>query len=108
MNKAELGARLATELSLTKATADRMLSAVFGESLANEEPVSIAGFGTFSIRARPARKGRNMLPVTGETIPIAASHTPAFNAGKALRHAVDKSRARVRGNIRNRVLRESR
>ena len=60
MNKAELGARLATEFSLTRATADRMLGAVFaaiGERLANEEPVSIAGFGTFSIRARPARQG---------------------------------------------------
>ena len=94
MNKAELGARLATEFSLTRATADRMLGAVFaaiGESLANEEPVSIAGFGTFSITARPARQGRN--PRTGETIPIAASRTPAFKAGKALRDAVNKSRA---------------
>ena len=61
MNKAELGARLAAEFSLTRATADRMLGAVFaaiGESLANEEPDSIAGFGTFTIRARPARQGR--------------------------------------------------
>ena len=61
VNKAELGARLAAELSLTRATADRMLGAVFaaiGERLANDEPVSIAGFATFSIRARPARQGR--------------------------------------------------
>ena len=61
MNKAELGARLAAEFSLSRATADRMLGPVFaaiGERLANEEPVSIAGFGTFSIRARPARQGR--------------------------------------------------
>ena len=61
MNKAELGARPAAEFSLTRATADRMFGAVFaaiGESRANKEPVSIAGFGNFSIRARPARQGR--------------------------------------------------
>ena len=65
MNKADLGARLAAEFSLTRATAGRMFGAVFaaiGGSLANEEPVSIAGFGTFGIRARPARQGLTIPP----------------------------------------------
>ena len=74
MNKAELGARLATECSLTRATADRMVRAVFaaiGESLANEDPTPAPVSGpSASGRARLARGAR-----TGATIPIAATRT---------------------------------
>ena len=79
MNKAELGARLATEFSLNRVTADRMLGAVFaaiGERLANEEPVSGAGFGTFSIRARPTRQGRNPPARRSRSPPRARPRSP--------------------------------
>ena len=58
-----------------------VLLSVIGEALASDETVAIAGFGTFSTRDRPARRGRN--PRTGESIAIAASRTPAFKAGNA-------------------------
>ena len=89
MNRSELSAQLAAQFSLDKASADRMVTAVFaaiGDSLANGEAVSIAGFGTFATKSRPARQGRN--PRTGETITIVASKVPSFKAGKALRDAV--------------------
>ena len=90
MNKTELASRVASRASLSRAEADRavdsMLSAI-GEALANGESVRIAGFGTFSTRARPARQARN--PRTGERIAVAASKAPAFKAGKALRDAVN-------------------
>ena len=60
------------------------------DSLAKREPVSIAGFGTFTTKSRPARQGRN--PRTGEAIAIAASTAPAFKPGKALRDAVNAGR----------------
>ena len=65
-------------------------SAVFaaiGTALARGEKVSIASFGSFAIRSRPARQGRN--PATEESIAIAASTTPSFKAGKTLRDAVN-------------------
>ena len=83
MNKAELVSHVAAETSTTTAAAERMVGAVFSaiaDALAGDEPVAIAGFGTFSTRDRPAREGRN--PRTGETIAIAASRTPAFKPGK--------------------------
>ena len=89
MNKADLTARVATEASLSSADADAAVRTVFSaiaEALARGDTVRIAGFGTFSTRARPARRGRN--PRTGERIDIAASTTPAFKAGKILRDAV--------------------
>lgn len=58
-----------------------------GETLASDEAVAIAGFGTFSTRERAARRGRN--PATGEPISIAASKTLAFKAGKKLRECVN-------------------
>ena len=70
-----------------------MVAAVFaaiGDSLAKGEAVSIAGFGTFATKNRPARQGRN--PRTGEAIAIAASTTPAFKPGKTLREAVNTLR----------------
>ena len=89
MNKSELSSRVAADASLSKAAADTVIDAVFStisDALANGETVAIAGFGTFSTRARAARRGRN--PQTGEPLTIAASKAPAFKAGKPLRDAV--------------------
>ena len=94
MNKSDLGAKVASQLSLGKGTADQVVGAVFStisETLASEESVTIAGFGTFSTRRRAARKGRN--PATGESIDIAASTTPSFKAGKTLRDTVNGRKA---------------
>ena len=77
------------QLSLTKTAADQVVSAVFSaiaDSLARNETVTIAGFGTFATRRREARQGRN--PQTGETVAIAASTAPSFKAGKALRDTI--------------------
>ena len=93
MNRSELSAQLAAQFSHDKVAADRMVAGVFAaivESLAKGEPVSIAGFGTFAAKSRPARQGRN--PRTGEAMVIAASTVPAFKAGKALREAVKAGR----------------
>ena len=89
MNKSDIVSRVAAQSSLSRAAADSVLSAVFtaiGDGLARDEAVAIAGFGTFSIKKRPARPGRN--PRTGERITIAASSVPSFKASKALRDAV--------------------
>ena len=89
MNKSDIVSRVAAQSSLSKAAADRLVSAVFtaiGDGLAQDEAVSIAGFGTFSVKKRPERPGRN--PRTGERIMIAASSVPSFKASKALRGAV--------------------
>ena len=92
MNKAELVTHVATEASVTKATAERLVGAVFSaiagmRTLAREEPVAIAGFGTFATRSRAARRGRN--PRTGEPVAVPASTVPSFKAAKALREAVN-------------------
>ena len=91
MNKSELSSRVAADASLSKASADSVIDAVFStitDTLAKGESVAIAGFGTFTPRARAARQGRN--PQTGEPIAIAASTVPTFKAGKTLRDAVRK------------------
>ena len=64
------------------------VAAAITDTLARGESVAIAGFGTFTPRARAARQGRN--PQTGEPIAIAASTVPTFKAGKTLRDAVGK------------------
>ena len=90
MTKSELCAHVAAQADVSRATADTAISTAFsviGEALATDETVAITGFGTFSTRARSARQGRN--PATGETISIAASKTPAFEAGKSLRETVN-------------------
>lgn len=90
MKKSDLASHVATQASLSKAAADGAVSAVFAaisDALAREEAVTIAGFGTFSTKRRPARQGRN--PRTGESITIAASKVPSFKAGKSLRDAVN-------------------
>ena len=90
MNKAELVTHVATEASVTRATAERLVGVVFSaiaDALAREEPVAIAGFGTFATRSRAARRGRN--PRTGEPVAVPASTVPSFKAAKALREAVN-------------------
>ena len=94
MNRSELGSKVASRLSLNKAAADRSVSAVFStisETVAREESVAIAGFGTVSTHRRAARKGRN--PRTGESIDIASSIAPSFKPGKPLRDAVNGRKA---------------
>lgn len=90
MKKSDIAAHVANQASLSKASAESAVNAVFAaisDSLSREEAVTIAGFGTFSTRRRPARQGRN--PRTGESITIAASIVPSFKAGKTLRDAVN-------------------
>ena len=90
MNKADIAGRLAGSTGLGKAQAADAVEAVFaaiGEALAEGEDVRVAGFGTFAVKNRPARTGRN--PRTGEAVSIPASTVPSFNASKALREAVN-------------------
>lgn len=90
MNKAELIDAVAESSDISKAAATRAVDAVIDEitkSLKKDEQVTIVGFGTFTVRNRAARSGRN--PQTGETIQIKASRSPAFKPGKALKDAVN-------------------
>jgi DNA-binding protein HU-beta len=90
MNKSELIDVIADQADISKAAAGRALDAVtdaITEALKKGDTVSVLGFGTFSVRERAAREGRN--PRTGETIKIKASKNPAFKAGKALKDAVN-------------------
>ena len=90
MNKAELIEAVASASNLSKADAGRAVDAVVGavsSALGQGQQVSIVGFGTFSVKHRAARAGRN--PRTGETIQIKASNVPGFKAGKALKEAVN-------------------
>ena len=90
MNKQELVEIVAESADLTKAAAGRavdgMLDAISG-ALSKGDQVTLVGFGTFLVRDRAARTGRN--PKTGEPIQIAAAKNPAFKAGKALKDAVN-------------------
>ena len=90
MNKAELIDAIAASAGLSKADAckalDATLAAVTG-ALKGGDSVSLVGFGTFQVKERAARTGRN--PQTGATIQIAAAKVPGFKAGKALKDAVN-------------------
>jgi len=89
MNKAELIDAMASESGLSKADAQRALEAFTGaiaKTLKKGDTVSLIGFGTFSVKKRAARTGRN--PATGETIKIKASKTPSFKAGKGFKDAI--------------------
>ncbi len=91
MNKVELSAAVAEKTGLSKKDAEKAVAAVLDsvvEALAAGEKVQIVGFGTFEVRAREERTGRN--PRTKETIVIPASKQPAFKAGKAFKDAVSK------------------
>ena len=90
MNKSELVASVAEVAELTKKDAEKAVNAVFAsvqKALVEDDKVQIIGFGTFEVRTRAARKGRN--PQTGETIEIPASKNPVFKAGKALKDLVN-------------------
>jgi|TARA_B110000211_G_C14070471_1_gene549731 DNA-binding protein HU-beta len=88
MNKSELVAKIAEGADITKASAGRALDSLISavtEELQNGEQVALVGFGTFSVKDRAARKGRN--PQTGAEIQIAAAKIPGFKAGKVLKDA---------------------
>lgn len=90
MNKSELIEAVATTANLSKVDAARAVDAVvssIAETLKSGDQVTIVGFGTFQVRGRAARTGRN--PKTGEALEIAASKNPTFKAGKALKDAVN-------------------
>ena len=89
MNKAELIDAVAVNADLSKAAAGRALDAALEaitKALKKKDTVTLVGFGTFSVRKRSARIGRN--PKTGEEIKIKASRVPGFKAGKALKDAI--------------------
>ncbi|MGH1441232.1 MAG: HU family DNA-binding protein [Cellvibrionaceae bacterium] len=90
MNKAELVDSIAASADIPKAAAgralDAMIEAVEG-ALKKGDSVALVGFGTFSVKERAARTGRN--PQTGQPIEIAAATIPSFKAGKALKDAVN-------------------
>ena len=91
MNKTELTAALAANAGLSKKDAEKALNAfvdVVTETLTKGEKIQIVGFGSFEVKARPARTARN--PRTGEEIKIEASKAPVFKAGKALKDSVNK------------------
>ena len=90
MNKSQLIYKIADGADISKAAAGRALDAFIdavGEALKEGDQVALVGFGTFAVRERAARSGRN--PQTGATIEIAAGKVPAFKAGKALKDAVN-------------------
>ncbi|MAX28190.1 MAG: DNA-binding protein HU [Thiotrichales bacterium] len=90
MNKADLIDAVAQDTDMSKASATRAVDSVIDNitgSLKSGDQVTLVGFGTFMVRDRAARSGRN--PQTGETIQIKASKAPAFKAGKALKDAVN-------------------
>ena len=93
MNKTEIADQVAGRTGLGKASATAAVDAVLAavsEALANDEDVRIVGFGTFTVRNRGLRSGRNFH--TGESLSIAASRMPSFKAGKTLKDAVNKGR----------------
>ena len=90
MTKSDLVARVAARTELSNSGAADLLDAMLAtitEALASGSSVTIAGFGTFSVKERAARRGRN--PRTGEAITIAASKGVSFKAGKGLRDALN-------------------
>jgi DNA-binding protein HU-beta len=89
MNKSELVDVMAEAADIPKTSAAKALDAMLesiAETLKQGDTVSIIGFGNFSVKERAARTGRN--PQTGATIEIAASKSPSFKAGKALKDAI--------------------
>ena len=91
MNKADLIAAIAAKTGETKKSAEASVNAfvdVVTESLVKGDKVQLVGFGSFEVRKRAARKGRN--PQTKEEIKIPASKAPVFKAGKALKDIVNK------------------
>ena len=92
MNKTELIAAVAEKAEISKKDAEKAVKAftdAVAEELAKGGKVQLVGFGNFEVSERPAREGRN--PRTGETMTIAASKTPKFKPGKALKDEINKS-----------------
>ena len=91
MNKTELIAAVAEKAEISKKDAEKAVKAftdAVAEELAKGGKVQLVGFGSFEVSERPAREGRN--PRTGETMTIAASKTPKFKPGKALKDEINK------------------
>jgi DNA-binding protein HU-beta len=90
MNKTELVKKVAAENELSQkqaaAAVDSVLNSIVN-AVAAGDPVALLGFGTFSVKHREAREGRN--PATGEAMKFAASNTPVFKAGKAFKEKVN-------------------
>lgn len=92
MNKADLIAAIAAKTGETKKSAEASVNAfvdVITESLVKGDKVQLVGFGSFEVRKRAARKGRN--PQTKEEIKIPASKAPVFKAGKSLKEAINEA-----------------
>jgi len=90
MNKTQLGEAVAEKAGLKKKEAEAAVNAMtdaIAEALKAGDKVQLIGFGTFEVKERGAREGRN--PRTGETIKIAASKHPSFAAGKALKDSIN-------------------
>ena len=90
MNKTEFIAAIAEEAGLSKTDAAKAVKAftdVVVEEMKKGEKIQLVGFGTFEVSERAAREGRN--PQTGEAMTIAASKTPKFKAGKALKDSIN-------------------
>ena len=91
MNKADLVAKVAEKSGVTKKDAEKAVAGIFAavqEALAAGDKVQVLGFGTFEVKERAARIGRN--PKTKESIEIPASVVPVFKAGKALKDSISK------------------
>lgn len=89
MNKTEFISAVAAKGELDKKAAEKAVNAVFGaveDALKAGEKIQLVGFGTFEVKERAEKQGRN--PKTGEAMTIAASKVPSFKAGKALKDAV--------------------
>ncbi|MGE5417570.1 MAG: HU family DNA-binding protein [Acidobacteriota bacterium] len=89
MNKTDLINEVAGKATMTKKDVEKVIGALFGsieDALKAGDKVQLVGFGTFEVRQRKARTGRN--PQTGQEIKIPATKVPAFKAGKALKDAV--------------------
>ena len=92
MNKTQFVEAVAKKAEISKKDAEaavNAMTAVVAETLKAGDKVQLIGFGTFEVKARAARTGRN--PKTGEAMTIAASKTPAFAAGKALKDAINNN-----------------
>lgn len=90
MNKADLVAKVAEKSGVTKKDAEKAVAGIFAavqEALVAGDKVQVLGFGTFEVKERAARTGRN--PQTGEELQIAASKNPSFKPGKALKEVVN-------------------
>ena len=91
MRKPELAAAIAEKAELTKEKASEVITVIteqISQALANGDSVTLIGFGTFEVRHRAARQGKN--PRTGEALQIAAANVPAFKPGKSLKDAVNQ------------------